>query len=80
MSTNINDAGGLLLMDNKIINPAVMRPAMLALIHEGHLGIEKSKALARQTLWWPGMCRMIESTVGSCAASGLLRQYSFAIG
>ena len=40
---------------------------MLALIHEGHLGAEKSKALARQTLWWPGMARMIDVTVGACA-------------
>jgi hypothetical protein len=50
VSTNIIDADGLLLMDNKIIIPVDMRPAKLALIHEGHLGVEKSKALARQTL------------------------------
>ena len=46
--------------------PVSIRPAMLALMHEGHLGIEKSTARARQTLWWPGMSRMIETTVGSC--------------
>jgi hypothetical protein len=68
VSTNIIDADGLLLMDNKIIIPLDMRPAMLALIHEGHLGVEKSRALARQTLWWLGMSRMIEGTVSSCAA------------
>jgi hypothetical protein len=38
--TNIIDADGLLLMDNKIIVPADMRPAMRDLIHDGHLGIE----------------------------------------
>jgi hypothetical protein len=68
VSTNIIDADGLLLMDNKIIIPVDMRPAMLALIHEGHLGVEQSKALARQTLRWPGMSRMIEGTLSSCAA------------
>jgi hypothetical protein len=67
VSTNIIDADGLLLMYNKIIIPVDMQPAMLALIHEGHLGVEKSKALVRQTLWWPGMSRMIEGTVSSCA-------------
>jgi hypothetical protein len=41
---------------------------MLAPIHEGYLAVEKSKALARQTFWWPGMPRMIEGTVSSCAA------------
>jgi hypothetical protein len=68
VSTNIIDADGLLLMDNKIIIPVDMRQAMLALIHERHLGVEKSKALARQTLCWPGMSGMIEGTVTSCAA------------
>jgi hypothetical protein len=44
VSTNIIGADGLLLKDDKIIIPVDMRPAMLALIHEGHLGVEKSKA------------------------------------
>jgi hypothetical protein len=58
---------GLLLKSGRINVPVSMRPAMLALIHEGHLGAEKSKARARQTLWWPGMARMIDVTVGACA-------------
>jgi hypothetical protein len=67
VSTYIIDADVLLLMGNKIIIPVDMRPAMLALIH-GHLGIEKSKVLARQTLWWPRTSRTIAGTASSCAA------------
>ena len=61
------DVDGLLLKNGRIIVPVSLRPAMLALIHEGHLGAEKSKARARQALWWPGMAKMIDATVGACA-------------
>jgi hypothetical protein len=67
LSTDIIDADGLLLKSGRIIVPVSMRPAMLALIHEGHLGAEKSKARARHTLWWPGMAKMIDATVDACA-------------
>jgi hypothetical protein len=67
VATDIIDADGLLLKNGRIIVPVSMRPAMLALIHEGHLGAEKSKARARHTLWWPGMAKMIDATVGACA-------------
>jgi hypothetical protein len=46
---------------------------MLVLLHEGHLGMEKSKALARQTFWWSGLAREVEATVSSCAACCVLR-------
>ncbi len=67
VAIEIMEADGLLLRSGRIIVPVSMRPAMLALIHEGHLGAEKSKARARQSLWWPGMARMIDVTVGACA-------------
>ena len=49
------DADGILLHNDCIIVPLSMRETMLRLVHEGHLGIEKTKAFARQALWWPGM-------------------------
>ncbi|KAK9758514.1 Integrase zinc binding domain [Popillia japonica] len=39
---------------------------MLKLIHEGHNGIEKSKARARQVLYWPKMSQEIENHVKAC--------------
>jgi hypothetical protein len=55
VATDIIDADGLLLKNGRIIVPVSMRPALLALIHEGHLGAEKSKARARHALWWPNL-------------------------
>ena len=35
-------------------------------IHAGHTGIEKSKAKARNAVYWPNMTRDIENYVGNC--------------
>lgn len=56
----------LLFMDNKIIVPFKLRKEMLKLIHEGHLGIEKTKARARSIFYWPGQASDIESYIKSC--------------
>jgi hypothetical protein len=50
VATDIIDADGILLKNGRIIVPVAMRSAMLALIHEGHLGAEKSKARARSAV------------------------------
>jgi hypothetical protein len=41
---------------------------MLKRIHETHMGIVKSKQLARDILFWPGMGQQIEDTVSRCTA------------
>ena len=39
---------------------------MLKRIHEGHMGIEKCKRRARQTIYWPHINNQIEQLVGNC--------------
>ena len=43
-----------------------MRPQMLQLAHERHLGIVKTKARIREVIWWPGMSNHIEQMVSRC--------------
>ena len=43
-----------------------MRPHLLKCIHQGHMGIEKSKACARVCVYWPNMYSDIENTVKQC--------------
>jgi len=62
----IHEVEGVLFKGNCIIVPLTMRPAMLQLIHEGHLGVEKCRARARQILYWPGMSQDIAQTVSAC--------------
>ena len=68
---NIRDeitvADGLLLAGSRLIIPTAMRPGMVKLLHESHMGVEKSKARARGLMYWPGLNKDIEDAVSTCA-------------
>ena len=40
----------------------------MSLTHEGHQGLVKTKALIREKVWFPGIDRLVEQTVGACLA------------
>ena len=63
----LHEAEGLLLFGERLVVPASLRPDMLQVIHEGHLGRDKCKARARVSLYWPLICVDIEEVVGRCA-------------
>ena len=43
---------GLLLNGQRIIVPLSMRKEMKSVLHTGHVGIERTKARARESLFW----------------------------
>ena len=47
---------------------------MLNLIHEGHLGLNKCKLRAKDTVYWPGLNEQLEKLVFKC---DLCLKYSF---
>ncbi|XP_046400919.1 uncharacterized protein LOC124167157 [Ischnura elegans] len=53
----------------RIVVPASLQPFVLELLHEGHLGIEKTRAKARQVFYWAGMSKMMEDRVNQCRVS-----------
>ena len=63
----LHEAEGLLLFGEKLGVPVYLRPDMLQVIHEGHLGRDKCKARGRVSLYWPLMGVDIEEVVGRCA-------------
>ena len=63
---NITIENGLLLKDNKIIVPASMQRELLNKIHETHLGYVKSKQLARDNIFWPGMDTQLNNIIDRC--------------
>ena len=58
----------LLFKGKRLIVPTKLRPEMIKRIHESHMGIVKSIALAKEYLYWPGMAAQIQNAVESCSA------------
>jgi hypothetical protein len=47
--------------------PVSLRSQVLSLLHEGHNGIVRTKQLARESVWWPGIDVDIERMIRNCA-------------
>lgn len=58
---------GCLFRGLRVVIPTIYRSRLLKELHAGHLGVVKSKGLARSRFWWPGIDKDIEQWVGSCA-------------
>ena len=63
---DIHVIGGILLKDNRLVIPSAWRKNIFQKLHFSHCGIEKSKANARMTVFWPGMSKDIEEMVFNC--------------
>ncbi|PAA77829.1 hypothetical protein BOX15_Mlig004066g4 [Macrostomum lignano] len=56
----------VILRGHRIIIPKSLRMKAIAAVHEVHLGMSRTKSLARAEFWWPAMDSDIERTVGLC--------------
>ena len=57
---------GCLLRGTRLVIPTSLRGQLLRELHDGHLGMNKMKATARNYVWWPGIDRDVESVCRSC--------------
>lgn len=57
---------GCLLWGYRTIIPTRLRNPILIDLHKSHLGIVKTKALARSYIWWPKLDNDIENLVKGC--------------
>ena len=57
---------GILVKGNRALVPQSLRKAVLQEIHRGHMGIEKCRLRARQSVFWPSMNEDITQMVQSC--------------
>ena len=62
----LSELDGIILKGDTILVPPSMRKEMLDGIHQGHMGIEKSKRRARDVLYWPGMNSQISDKIARC--------------
>uniref|UniRef100_A0A0S7ESR5 Gypsy retrotransposon integrase-like protein 1 n=1 Tax=Poeciliopsis prolifica TaxID=188132 RepID=A0A0S7ESR5_9TELE len=66
VKADLSVVNGLLLKNNRIVIPQELRQEILQRIHEGHLGIEKCKRRARESVFWPGLNKDIEVLISKC--------------
>ncbi|XP_063381271.1 uncharacterized protein K02A2.6-like [Cydia fagiglandana] len=57
---------GCVMWGHRLVVPEGCRKQILDLIHEPHMGVVKSKALARSYVWWPGIDEALERTCLAC--------------
>lgn len=58
---------GCILWGTRVVVPMELRSLVLQMLHEGHIGIVKTKSFARRYVYWPGIDQDIEQTVRTCS-------------
>ena len=64
--TELSLFDGCVLWGTRVVVPELGRMAVLAELHEGHLGMARMKGLSRIYVWWPGIAESIEESVRHC--------------
>ena len=57
---------GLILKGTRIVIPNKQQQAILKQLHEGHLGLNKCKLRAKETVYWPRLNNELENLVLNC--------------
>ena len=57
---------GLILKGTRIVIPNKQHQAILKQLHKGHLGLNKCKLRAKETVYWPGLNTELENLVLNC--------------
>ena len=57
---------GIILRGTRIIVPQSLQRSILALAHEGHQGIIKTKSLLREKVWFPKIDEMTQDLISKC--------------
>ena len=58
----------MIFKGERVIIPSSMRKEVMKSLHSSHLGIEKIKLRARNSVYWPGINKQIEDTCKECSA------------
>ena len=64
--SEISEINKLLYKGNQLIIPKKLRQSMLSKLHYTHLGIEKTKAKAKESVYWPNMINDIMNLIKNC--------------
>ena len=56
----------LILKDLRVVVPLTLRSEILNILHQGHIGIERTQLSARNTVYWPGISKSITELISNC--------------
>ena len=76
IASELCSIGQLILRGTRIVIPKKLRPRVLSLAHEGHLGIVGTKQKLRSKVWWPGMEKDAEKHCKTCYGCQLVSRPS----
>ena len=62
----IGISNGVLFKGKQVIVPRTLQEDIKSQLHQGHMGIERTRRLARETVYWVGINEDIEKLVKSC--------------
>ncbi|CAB3986493.1 Transposon Ty3-I Gag-Pol poly [Paramuricea clavata] len=61
-----NASAGILLKNTRLVIPTTLQERATKLGHIGHQGIEKTKSLLREKIWYPNMDKQVKEMVDKC--------------
>ena len=64
--THLSVEDDLIVYGCRLLIPAKMRRAVLALLHDSHQGLVRTKQRAQLTVYWPNMSHDIDNVISSC--------------
>ena len=56
----------VVLRGHRIVIPSALQQRAVDLAHDSHQGLVKTKALLREKVWFPGIDKIAQTTVGKC--------------
>ena len=59
---------GVILRGTRIVIPKSLQQRAIDIAHEAHLGVEKTKSLVREKIWFPQMDTMVNNAIERCVA------------
>ena len=65
---SFNKAENILLKGNRIIIPASLQERATQIAHSGHQGVEKTKSLMREKVWFPNLDKKVREIIDRCNA------------
>ena len=63
-----NKAKDVLMKGSRIIIPEILQDKATRLAHIGHQGIEKTKSLLREKIWYPNMNQKVKEMIEGCSS------------